>query len=138
MVFLSIQFSLFSFNARYFIKLSLKLSYSRKQSQNVHLILWVLSARLSARFYRRTCHRSCTINNFYFLGDGYNTFASIFINFCNLLFYLNRKSFVPFSVFFKSFKLSIKLVHWFFHDEVVIVIRPSMKIWTNFIGHLKF
>ena len=34
----------------HFIKSSLTLSYSSKQSQSLHLILWISSARLSARF----------------------------------------------------------------------------------------
>ena len=44
------EYSLLHDKHLYFIKLSLTLSYLRKQSQSLHLILWISSARLSARF----------------------------------------------------------------------------------------
>ena len=37
----------------YFIEISLKLSYSRKQSKSLHLILWIPSVRLPTRFDKR-------------------------------------------------------------------------------------
>ena len=56
-------------------------------------------------------HKSCPINEFYFVRYSYNTFITIFINNCKFLFfYWKWKSLVLFCIFPNIFKLFLKII----------------------------
>ena len=81
-----------------FIKLFFTLSYSRKQSHSLHLILWVTSVRLPTRLYNKfSINLALSIN--YVLEDIVKTLSlpltSIFVTY----FFIDTKSFSFYSVF---------------------------------------
>ena len=84
-----------------------------------------------------TCNESRTINKFYFLRNYYNTLVPILINFSNFFLYFNKRGFLLFCVFPKTFKFYLKLDCWFFYDQMTIIVWPVVKNYRNFPKHIK-
>ena len=106
-----------------------------KKLQSLHLILWIPAAQLSTKFdIELAINQALSINLFCKILLQY--FYCHLYQFLILFFLWNRKSFVLFSIFSKTFKLSFKFFLYFFNSKMIIIIWTIIKKYRKFMGTL--